>query len=165
MNVEFDTNTRIHVAIPVQDIEASVAFYEQLFEQPPTKLRADYAKFEVADPPVNYTLNRTADVVAPSSPQHYGIQVKTPSEVADFRARVEAAGLTTHTEDGVTCCYAVMDKVWLGDPDGHAWEIFAVTDPDAATHSVPPASIPAQAAESSEEAGDDAPCCAPTCCK
>ncbi len=162
MAVEFDTNTRLHVAIPVRDIEASVAFYEQLFQQPPTKLRPDYAKFEVADPPVNYTLNRTANAVAPSSPQHYGIQVKTSEEVVAFRTRVQAAGLATRTEDGVTCCYAVMDKIWLADPDGHAWEVFAVTDSDAPVHSRPLAS---SANSNPDGAGDDAVCCTPTCCK
>lgn len=31
-------------------------------------------------------------------------------------------------EEQVTCCWAVQNKVWLTDPDGHRWEIYTVTD-------------------------------------
>ncbi len=26
----------------------------------------------------------------------------------------------------MTCCYAVQDKVWVGDPDGAPWKIYTV---------------------------------------
>jgi hypothetical protein len=28
----------------------------------------------------------------------------------------------------VACCYAVQDKVWVNDPDGEPWEVYAVLD-------------------------------------
>ena len=39
--------------------------------------------------------------------------------------RLAATGLSTATEDGVTCCFAVQDKVWVTGPD-NAWEIYTV---------------------------------------
>ena len=52
-------------------------------------------------------------------------------------ARMTSAGFGTESEEGVTCCYAVQDKVWAIDPDGHRWEVFVVTGADAAEHSIP----------------------------
>ena len=144
---------RIHVGIAVSDVQRSVAFYSTLFGQEPTKTRDGYAKFEVLDPPVNFTLNRYADPPGSIGPQHFGIQVRTADSVAAARAQLEAAGLTLAVEEGVTCCYAVQDKVWAIDPDGHRWEVFFVLDPDAPVHSSP-----------SEAQTSDEPCCAPTCC-
>ncbi len=130
--VEFATNTRIHVALESADVERSIGFYETLFGQPPTKVRPGYAKFEVADPPVNLSLN--ASPSARPAASHFGVQVKSTEAVSEATERFRAAGLTTETEDNVTCCYAVQDKVWVKDPDGNAWEIFVVIDADMAEH-------------------------------
>ena len=35
-------------------------------------------------------------------------------------------GLATATEDEVTCCFALQDKVWVDGPDGEPWEIYTV---------------------------------------
>ena len=34
-------------------------------------------------------------------------------------------------EEATACCYAVQDKVWAVDPDGHKWEVFVVLEADA----------------------------------
>ena len=47
-------------------------------------------------------------------------------EVAATQARLAGDGLATATEENVTCCYAVQDKVWVDDPDGAPWEIYTV---------------------------------------
>jgi hypothetical protein len=46
--------------------------------------------------------------------------------VSATQSRLSDDGLDTATEDGVTCCYAVQDKVWVDDPDGAPWEIYTV---------------------------------------
>ncbi len=51
------TTTRLHVSLNVRDLERSVRFYETLFDTAPTKLRADYANFELASPAVLLALN------------------------------------------------------------------------------------------------------------
>ena len=43
-------------------------------------------------------------------------------------ARLGAAGLSTATEDGVACCYARQDKVWVDGPSGEPWEIYTVLE-------------------------------------
>jgi catechol 2,3-dioxygenase-like lactoylglutathione lyase family enzyme len=131
--VDFVPASRVHVGINVANVERSLPFYERLFNQPPTKLRPGYAKFEVAEPPVNFVLTERPGVKRGESLSHMGIQVKSTQAVAAALARLEASGMETLVEEQVTCCYAVQDKGWVTDPDGNRWEIFVVTDPNSVT--------------------------------
>jgi catechol 2,3-dioxygenase-like lactoylglutathione lyase family enzyme len=134
--VEFATTSRVHVAINVSQVERSLPFYTVLFGQEPTKLRPGYAKFEVAEPPVNFTLNENPAVkISEGTLSHMGIQVKSSDEVLAAKQRFIESGLATFEEDQVTCCYAVQDKVWVTDPDGNRWEVFVVTQADTPVHS------------------------------
>lgn len=129
--VEFTTPTRVHIALSVRDAERSAIFYRHLFAQEPTKVRPRYAKFEVADPPLNLTLNEDANQqTRPGPSAHFGVQVKSTETVARIAARLQATGLKPRLEDAVSCCYAMQDKAWVTDPDGNAWEIFVVLDAD-----------------------------------
>ena len=129
--VEFATPTRVHIGLSVRDTERSATFYRHLFAQEPTKVRPGYAKFEVADPPVNLTLNAdTERQTRPGPSAHFGVQVKSTEAVAQMATRLRATGLDPYLEDAVSCCYAVQDKAWVTDPDGNAWEIFVVLDTD-----------------------------------
>lgn len=151
--VEFDTETRIHIGIYVSSVERSLPFYERLFNQTAAKVRPGYAKFEVANPPVNYVLNERKQIEAGGGLSHLGIQVKSTLAVGSELERLSNAGLETLIEEQVACCYAVQDKFWVRDPDGNRWEIFVVTDPDTATHGKSDAfaaSDSTQAAEASE---------------
>lgn len=154
----FPTETRVHIALAVRDVARSRAFYEALFARPPAKVRDGYVKFEVLEPAVNLTLNQVAEVNRPDGVSHFGIQVKSTDAVAAARARVVGAGLLPRDEENVTCCFAVQDKFWVTDPDGHPWELFVVLA-DAAVHSE--ARAPAAEAGAKDAA---APCCAPGCC-
>ncbi len=155
--------SRIHIAITTTDVARAIPFYETLFGTTPVKVRDGYAKFDVAEPSVNFTLNAAAEgeAVGHRGSQHFGIQVSDTATVNAARERLEAAGLSTRTEDNVTCCYAVQDKIWAVDPDGHRWEVF-VTHADADVHSIPQLSATTDADPGVE---DEAPCCAPSCCK
>ena len=42
--------------------------------------------------------------------------------------RVHLAGLTTFEEQGVECCHAKQDRVFVTDPDGAEWEWYTVLD-------------------------------------
>lgn len=131
--VEFGTESRIHIALAVKDIEKSKAFYRTLFGSGPTKERPGYAKFEVAEPPVNLALNEASGSTGPNHPvAHYGIQVKSTRAVAAISSRLAEAALVEAVEDNVTCCYAVQSKVWASDPDGNKWEVYVVLDNDGA---------------------------------
>ena len=141
--VQFATESRIHMGLAVKDLAASIAFYRALFGQAPTKTRPGYAKFEVELPPVNLSLNQVAGQTAPNHPvAHFGIQVKSTEAVEVVARRLNEAGSKTSTEENVTCCYAVQNKVWATDPDGNKWEVYVVLDNDAASHASPSACCP-----------------------
>ena len=133
--VRFETNSRIHMGLAVKNLERSVAFYRTLFEQEPTKTRPHYAKFEVAEPPVNLSLNEVGGESSPNNVvAHFGIQVKSIQEVTKAAKRLAIAGVATDVEENVTCCYAVQNKVWATDPDGNKWEVYVVLDNEGAHH-------------------------------
>lgn len=129
----FSTERRVHLGLAVRELEPAIRFYELLFGQPPSKTRPGYAKFEPADPSVNLSLNEVPDgPTGPRSPaEHFGVQVRSSESVRAAAERFEAAGLTPEIEEGSACCYAVQDKVWVTDPDGHRWEVFVVLDADS----------------------------------
>jgi catechol 2,3-dioxygenase-like lactoylglutathione lyase family enzyme len=158
--VEFATPTRIHVGLSVRDVDRSVDFYRQLFAQEPTKLRLHYAKFEVADPPVNLTLHEDASQqTVPGPSAHFGIQVKSADAVAQMAKHLQSVGLTPRLEDATTCCYAVQDKAWVTDPDGNAWEVFVVLEADAPDYAMKKVSASCQGETTTQRGG-----CAPTAC-
>jgi catechol 2,3-dioxygenase-like lactoylglutathione lyase family enzyme len=119
-----------HVSLNVTNIDASVAFYEKVFDVPATKRRPGYAKFDLAAPSLNLSM-----VEAPRSgvnASHFGIQVASTDDVAVAAERFKRHGLQTRAEENSSCCYAVQDKVWVEDPDGNMWEVFVVKG-DSAT--------------------------------
>src|SRR5215207_9431523 len=94
--VQFETESRIHMGIAVKNLERSVAFYRTLFGQEPTKTRPRYAKFEVAEPPVNLALNEVGGDTGPNnSVAHFGIQVKSTAAVGKVAERLREAGRET----------------------------------------------------------------------
>lgn len=102
-------------------------FYEVLLGVSPSKKRPRYAKFEPVDPSVSLSLNEIdGSVSVEGGSAHCGVQVKSVSEVHVAIDRFQAAGIATLSEEALTCCYAVLDKVWATDPDGHKWEAFVV---------------------------------------
>src|SRR3954469_1132370 len=119
-----------HVSLNVSNIEASVAFYEKAFGVAATKRRPGYAKFDLASPSLNLTMQEAARTGVNAS--HFGIQVASSEDVAVAWTRCKEAGLKTFTEENTSCCYALQDKVWTEDPDGNMWEVFVVKG-DAAT--------------------------------
>jgi catechol 2,3-dioxygenase-like lactoylglutathione lyase family enzyme len=115
---------RPHLALTVSDVERSIPFYEALFGVEPSKVRPGYAKFEVADPALNFTLNQGARGESLGAFNHAGIQVSSTEDVLMARLRLQRAGLATFDEMDTTCCYAKQDKIWVRDPDGTPWELF-----------------------------------------
>lgn len=127
-DVTFNNNRRIHFGISVSDLDRSIAFYKSLFQAEPTKVREDYAKFELDDPSLNLALDLTDKPIEGNRVTHFGIQLKSSEAVRAETERFESLGWLTKVEESRTCCYAVQDKVWVTDPDGNRWELFVVTD-------------------------------------
>lgn len=124
--MENQINTlKAHLAINVKDSRASTEFYKKMFGIEPSKVRTGYAKFDVANPPFNFTLNQVP-FDGQGALSHLGIQVASTDDVLAMRTRWEDAGLIPREEMQTSCCYALQDKAWVQDPDGNEWEVFAV---------------------------------------
>src|ERR1700674_3937732 len=137
---------KAHVAIHVRDVAKSIEFYRMLFGIEPCKVRIGYAKFDVANPPLNFTLNEGSSEEH-GALSHLGIQVASTEDVLAMRQQWHERGLYTRDEMQTDCCYALQDKTWVRDPDGNEWEVFAVLQDN----------LP-------EASARDRSCCDPTCC-
>jgi len=136
---------RPHISLDVKNVEQSVAFYKAFFGVEPSKVRPGYAKFELASPPLNFTMNER-EVAQRGGLSHLGFEVASTDEVLEMQLRLKKAGLATFEELETTCCYAKQDKVWVNDPDGNPWEVFVVTEKDTAEHSKPNLKRPSELA-------------------
>jgi catechol 2,3-dioxygenase-like lactoylglutathione lyase family enzyme len=123
---------KTHVALNVTNIGKSIAFYQAMFGLAPVKHKVDYAKFDIASPPLNLTLNLAEKVQQGGALSHLGVQVESTDEVKAAIYRFKEAGLTLFEEKDTNCCYALQDKVWVTDPDGNRWEVFVVKVGDIA---------------------------------
>src|SRR5215471_406334 len=121
-----------HVSLNVANIDASVAFYEKAFGVKASKRRPGYAKFDLAEPSLNLTMQEAPRTGVNAS--HFGVQVASSEDVAAAWTRFKDAGLETKTEDDTSCCYALQDKVWVEDPDGNMWEVFVVKGDSGVMH-------------------------------
>jgi catechol 2,3-dioxygenase-like lactoylglutathione lyase family enzyme len=118
-------NIKAHIALNVRNVEQSVVFYNKMFGIGPVKVLADYAKFDVENPPLNLTLNASPPA-HPGALSHLGLQVASTEDVVVLRDRWAASGLAVRDEMQTECCYALQDKAWVVDPDGNQWEVFTV---------------------------------------
>jgi catechol 2,3-dioxygenase-like lactoylglutathione lyase family enzyme len=118
--------SRVQLALNVADIDESVAFYSKLFGAEPAKRRPGYANFAIEEPPLKLVLVQGGG--DPGTVNHLGVEVMSTDEVASTTTRLAGEGMETRTEEQVTCCYAVQDKVWVTDPNGAPWEIYTVLE-------------------------------------
>lgn len=116
---------RVHVAINVRNLAKSIEFYRNLFDLEPAKVRTGYAKFDVANPPLNFSLNEHP-FNETGALSHLGIQVASTEDVLAIREQWHQRGLITRDEMHTDCCFATQDKTWVLDPDGNEWEVFVV---------------------------------------
>lgn len=112
---------RFHVHVSVEDLSKSTAFYSKLFGVGPTVEKADYAKWMLEDPRINFAISQRGH--APGV-NHLGFQVDSEAELTALREQVAAADIAALDEENATCCYAKSDKYWVQDPQGIAWETF-----------------------------------------
>ncbi|CAM3863259.1 ArsI/CadI family heavy metal resistance metalloenzyme [Smaragdicoccus niigatensis] len=116
--------SRIQLAINVDDLDQSVAFYSKLFGAQPAKLKPGYANFAIAEPAFKLVLIENPG--NGGSLNHLGVEVESSQKVHDEIARLAGEGLFTQEQIGTTCCFATQDKVWVGAPDGEQWEVYTV---------------------------------------
>ena len=154
-STEKDEMKRFHVHVNVSNLAQSIAFYAHMFGAMPTIVKADYAKWMLEDPRINFAISERAHGVGID---HLGLQAEDSAELEEIGSRLRGADAVRLAEKNTTCCYAHSDKYWAEDPQGIRWESF-YTHGDATTYSasaeLAPCCTPAQAAPAK------ASCCGP----
>jgi catechol 2,3-dioxygenase-like lactoylglutathione lyase family enzyme len=118
--------SRVQLALNVDNLDESIAFYSKLFGTEPAKLRPGYANFAIAEPPLKLILMENPG--QGGSLNHLGVEVPDTDTVDAEQTRLAEAGLASVDERATICCYAKQDKFWVqGTPNGERWEIYAVT--------------------------------------
>jgi catechol 2,3-dioxygenase-like lactoylglutathione lyase family enzyme len=112
---------KFHISLNASNLDRSIAFYRALLGTEPAKVREDYAKFELAEPPLVLSLIPGG---VGGNVNHAGLRVRTADELIDIQRRLETAGIATQREEGVECCYARQTKFWVADPDRMLWEVY-----------------------------------------
>jgi catechol 2,3-dioxygenase-like lactoylglutathione lyase family enzyme len=171
------SHNTFHVSIHVKDIPTAVEQYKKMLGLEPAKVKADYAKFEIADPPVIFSLTLGGE---PGTVSHLGIRYPGTGEVASEKVRVKNQGVEMLEQKGATCCYAKADKFWVRDTEGMPWEFYTLLeDVEAETAADPrlreflaqgkgaeidPAGCCAPLVTIQEKAQGESPAAKPKCC-
>jgi catechol 2,3-dioxygenase-like lactoylglutathione lyase family enzyme len=128
------TSMKFHLSLNVSNLARSVAFYRVLFGMEAAKCHDDYAKFELVEPPVVFSLVPQVSLTS-GSLSRIGLRLADEAAVAEMKQRLEAAGLAVQTPAG--CCNGTLKKCYVADPDLNYWEISAGAADEL------PASVPA----------------------
>jgi catechol 2,3-dioxygenase-like lactoylglutathione lyase family enzyme len=129
---------RLHVHLGVADLERSIRFYSALFAAEPSLRQADYAKWQLDDPRVNFAISTRGKK---PGLDHLGIQAESDAELDELGTRLAQADVAV-----------LPQKYWTLDPQGVAWESFHTLD-----------SIPVFGADTASQVrGEKAACCAPS---
>jgi catechol 2,3-dioxygenase-like lactoylglutathione lyase family enzyme len=156
------SHNTFHVALSVKDFPTAIEQYRKILGMEPAKVKPDYAKFEIADPPVILSLNLGGE---PGIVSHLGIRYADTEQVTQALARTKAEGIAVREQPGTTCCYAKADKFWVHDTDGLGWEMYTLLE-DTEVHSIveTPKDVccsPTVAEESGAQPQAASRCCAP----
>ncbi|MDE2453181.1 MAG: glyoxalase/bleomycin resistance/dioxygenase family protein [Burkholderiales bacterium] len=151
---------RFHVHVHIDDLAQSIGFYSRLFAAEPARVEADYAKWMLDDPRLNFAISTRG---SQAGIDHLGFQTDDAEELAALKARAESADMALLDEGETSCCYARSEKHWVTDPQGIAWEHFHTLGhipvfsegrkTDAASACCTPAAT---------EAAESRACCTPT---
>jgi hypothetical protein len=112
---------RFHVHVTTHDLPVSIATYSLVFG-PPSVEKVDYAKWEPDGFPVIFAVS-TRKAVA--GVDHLGIKADSEEELAGMREGLRARGLVHAEQRDAQCCYVRADKLWVTDPNGIPWELYA----------------------------------------
>lgn len=145
---------RFHIHVSVDDLAKNIRFYSTLFGTQPSRVEADYAKWMLDDPRLNFAISTRRQ---PVGVNHLGFQVNSSDELRGMQAQLTAADARLIEEENQACCYARSDKYWITDPTGIAWETFhtlgsiPVYGQDTPVFDHGTSTIPAQTAQTTSE--------------
>src|SRR4051812_7264863 len=119
--------SRLQLALNVDDLGESIAFYSRLFGTEPAKVKPGYANFAVAEPALKLVL--IENYGHGGTVNHLGVEVLDTDAVDAEQRRLAEVGLASVVERETTCCYARQDKFWVeGAPDREQWEVYTVLE-------------------------------------
>lgn len=120
---------KVHISLNVTNVNESQKFYESFLKTLANKVRSGYVNFDLNDPTLKLAIQkRRSFQIGQGKVSHLGIQVPTPKDVDTTINRLSDEGFYIKEEKDEVCCFAKQDKVWVQDPDGNRWEVYAVTD-------------------------------------
>jgi len=140
---------RLHVNVTVDDVAEAVRFYSTLFNAQPLLLKDDYAKWEVADPPIHLSVSKHG-----SKPglNHLGIQLDGLDQLRDITSRLTGTRLALMEEENAALLLCTLEQAWVTDPSGLRWEMFHTFEQTASYSSA--------SAEGNTDSAGSQPCCA-----
>jgi catechol 2,3-dioxygenase-like lactoylglutathione lyase family enzyme len=112
---------RLHVHVRVKNLQETIQFYQALFGVEPTVVKADYAKWMLDDPRLNFAVSTGH---TETGIEHLGIQAGSTTELQQVYAQMQQAKSKIKEEGECTCCYSKSQKSWITDPQGVDWEVF-----------------------------------------
>ncbi len=118
---------RIHISLPVADLEKSVTFYSAVLGNQASKLKDDYANFRLDEPAIHLALVAHKHTGTSVSASHFGVELPDHETLETWRSRAAGQDLDILDDPDASCCYAKADKFWLSDPDGNRWEFWVRT--------------------------------------
>jgi catechol 2,3-dioxygenase-like lactoylglutathione lyase family enzyme len=101
-----------HLSLNVASLSRAIDFYRVLFDMEPAKCHDDYAKFEVVEPPVVFSLVPHA-VGKTGERSRVGLTL-SPEQLTQVRGRLENRGMHIQASKDT-------DALGVADPDGNAW--------------------------------------------
>lgn len=138
----------IHINLKVKELDKSINFYNELFGTQATTVKPDYAKWQLDDPKVNFSISQSSDQ---EGLNHLGIQADSSDELHEVYDNIERSKGKVMEEGHTVCCYSQSEKSWVEDPQGILWEAF---------HTYGTSEVNKVEAVADAEAS----CCAPDCC-
>ena len=117
---------RLQLALNVENLDQSVAYYSKMFGTEPHKIREGYANFAIESPALKLVLfeNPQAD----ERLNHVGVEMFHAEDIGKVARRFEQADILKSVQTDTVCCHADQDKVWTKEPQGLSWEWYVIND-------------------------------------
>ncbi|MCU7924156.1 MAG: VOC family protein [Candidatus Thiodiazotropha sp. (ex Dulcina madagascariensis)] len=120
--VDFPTPSRFHVALNVVDVELVLPFYQTLFGKQPDTHSDGYAKFDLKEPPMLFSLNRVVHNAKGNG--DFGVQLNNVHQIVEMSDRIKSAGMEVLEQD--TIDDGTVRKLTVMDSEGNRWTLFVV---------------------------------------
>ncbi|MEM1131245.1 MAG: ArsI/CadI family heavy metal resistance metalloenzyme [Pseudomonadota bacterium] len=115
---------KLHLSMHVENFDEAIKFYSALFGTEPMIVKDGYAKWDVADPPVNFVIDQGCCGTKAPGVDHFGIQVDSHEELETMAERIRGMDRPFLDVEATTCCYAKMEKAWVKGEANDKWEAF-----------------------------------------